>query len=133
MRQIQYALFLAVTLLAACGRAQTEQGSAVQDLNAQDFNQKIEQLDNEQVLDVRTPEEWATGTLEGADRINIYDADFKEKAAQLDKNKAVMVYCRSGGRSAQAASMLKEMGFTEVYNLKGGITGWQTAGYEVVK
>jgi rhodanese-related sulfurtransferase len=43
------------------------------------------------------------------------------------------VYCRSGGRSASAADVLKEKGFTKVYNLDGGITSWQENGFEVVK
>ena len=48
----------------------------------------------------------------------------------LDKEKPVYLYCRSGKRSASAAEKLKEAGFTEVYNLKGGILAWKEKQYE---
>lgn len=85
------------------------------------------------VLDVRTPEEWAEGTISGAEKINYHDDNFAQQIEKLDKNAPVYLYCRSGGRSASAADILKEKGFTKVYNLDGGITSWQSSGFEVVK
>lgn len=85
------------------------------------------------ILDVRTPEEWAEGTLKGATKINYKGDTFEQDIETLDKNIPVYVYCRSGGRSASAADVLKEKGFTKIYNLDGGITSWQENGFEVVK
>lgn len=85
------------------------------------------------ILDVRTPEEWAEGALKGATKINYKGDTFEQDIETLDKNIPVYVYCRSGGRSASAADVLKEKGFTKVYNLDGGITSWQENGFEVVK
>ena len=85
------------------------------------------------LLDVRTPEEWAEGTLKGATKINYKGDTFEQDIETLDKNVPVYVYCRSGGRSAGAADVLKEKGFKKVYNLDGGITSWQENGFEVVK
>jgi rhodanese-related sulfurtransferase len=77
-----------------------------------------------QVLDVRTPQETAEGKIDGAIEINFYDNDFKERVAQLDKTIPVYVYCRSGGRSAKAAQVLKELGFAVVYDLKVGFMNY---------
>ena len=85
------------------------------------------------VLDVRTPEEWVEGTIPKAKKMNYHDDDFATQIGSLDKTKPVFVYCKRGGRSASAAEILKENGFTKVYNLDGGITAWTEEGNEVVK
>jgi rhodanese-related sulfurtransferase len=78
-----------------------------------------------QVIDVRTPGEVAQGAIEGATNFDFYEQEeFKDKLADLDKEKPVLVYCKSGGRSGKTASMLKEMGFKEVYDLEGGYSNW---------
>ncbi len=82
-----------------------------------------------QVLDVRTPEEWATGVIAGARFIDFNAGGFKDAAAvQLDKAKPVYVYCAAGGRSYRASKQLKELGFSEVYDLVGGMGAWKEAG-----
>jgi rhodanese-related sulfurtransferase len=86
-----------------------------------------------QVLDVRTPEEWATGVIAGARFIDFSAGGFKEAAAaQLDKAKPVYVYCAAGGRSYRASKLLKELGFAEVYDLVGGMGAWKEAGMPTV-
>jgi rhodanese-related sulfurtransferase len=82
---------------------------------------------------VRTPEEYAAGHLENAVNINLYDDDFKSQLEAIDKSKAVAVYCKVGGRSAKAADIIKEIGFTEVYDLEGGILNWEEKGMKTVK
>jgi len=84
-----------------------------------------------QLVDVRTPDEFKSGHIAKAQNLNIYDADFARKIGQLDKNRPVMVYCAVGGRSANAASQFSTLGFTKVYDLKGGITAWKSAGKAV--
>ncbi|AYN69037.1 rhodanese-like domain-containing protein [Euzebyella marina] len=71
------------------------------------------------LLDVRTPEEFAEGHLDGAVNLNWFEDDFKEKATKLNKNKPIYLYCKAGGRSAKAAEAMGKMGF-EVVNLEGG-------------
>lgn len=97
-------------------------------------NLRITELDDSRLekailLDVRTPEEFGFGHLEGAMNINWYDADFKDKVAALDRLKTVYVYCKAGGRSAKAADVMREMGFKKVVNLEGGYDAY-TAGLE---
>ena len=76
------------------------------------------------ILDVRTPEEFKDGHIEGALLINFFDADFKEQVEALDKEKPVYIYCRSGNRSQKAGNILTEMGFKEVYDIENGFMSW---------
>jgi rhodanese-related sulfurtransferase len=64
------------------------------------------------IIDVRTPEEWATGHLEGAVRIGIADADFAQQLDTLDKAADYYIYCRSGNRAGQAIDYMTSAGFT---------------------
>ncbi|MDE6272129.1 MAG: rhodanese-like domain-containing protein [Muribaculaceae bacterium] len=85
-----------------------------------------------QLLDVRTPEEFAEGHIQGAVNIDIYDPDFLRKAeTALDKSRPVAVYCRSGRRSEEAAGMLFREGYN-VVNLEGGILAWIEWGRPIV-
>lgn len=79
---------------------------------------------NVQLVDVRTPKEYAEGYIKNAVNINFQDNDFLEQMSVLDKDKPVIIYCKSGRRSAKASEQLKEAGFTKVYDLEGGITKW---------
>lgn len=81
---------------------------------------------NAQLVDVRTSEEYRGGTIGNAMLIDVSSPDFAVLATKkLDKSRPVAVFCRSGMRSAQAARMLVQMGFEEIYNLKGGIITWK--------
>jgi len=101
-----------------------------------DVNQVSEMVaENQEIvlIDVRTPEEFQEGHLEGAKLINFYDTDFQEEIKKLDSAKKYVVYCRSGGRSSKSVSAMKKMGFTDVYNMSGGILAWKRAELELVK
>jgi rhodanese-related sulfurtransferase len=87
-----------------------------------------------QILDVRTKEEFSEGHLAKAALIPWTDKDFTDRAAkELNPRKPVLVYCRSGRRSTEAAAALVKLGFSEVHNLAGGIVAWQKAGMPVNK
>jgi len=109
---------------------QSKQISA--DLNVDEFEKGI-QGEDVIILDVRTPDEYAQGHIANAKLMNIYDGDFNEQLKTLDANKPVYVYCRSGGRSGNAKNIMKQMGFSEVYNLRGGMMAWSGAGKAVAK
>lgn len=84
------------------------------------------------VLDVRTPEEFAEGHLDGAIMVDFYAADFTDQLADLDPDVPYLLYCRSGSRSGQAAALMEELGFVDVANVDGGILAWSDAGLDVV-
>ena len=103
------------------------------DLTVNEFETMLAQDQTVQLLDVRTSEEFAEYHLPGAINIDWYGEGFAAQVqAQLDKARPVMVYCRSGRRSAAAAKVLDGLGFT-TYNLKGGILAWTDAGKKVTK
>ena len=80
---------------------------------------------NVQLVDVRTPKEYQEGSIEDAINIDYFDQDkFKTAFEKLDKNKPLYIYCRSGNRSQKSAKLLVDLGFTEIYDLKGGYIAW---------
>ena len=83
------------------------------------------------LVDVRTPGEVARGHLADATFIDSNDPRFAQKLDLMQKSKPVLVYCASGRRSAAAAELMIEKGFAEVYNLSGGISAWNSAGYAI--
>lgn len=80
-------------------------------------------------LDVRTAGEYQRGFIEGAGNLDVLSASFHSKINLLDKSKTIFVYCASGSRSLRAAQILQSAGFTNIYNLHGGIQSWLRAGY----
>jgi len=79
------------------------------------------------ILDVRTPEEFDQGHLEGV--VHIPVDELEGRLGELPQDKPIIVYCKSGGRSSTAADLLIENGFTQVYNMSGGTLEWEQKGY----
>jgi len=87
-----------------------------------------------QLIDLRTPGEiQRTGIIAGAQVINYNSPDFKQQIGKLDKNRPVLLYCASGGRSGAAVSTVKGLGFKTVYNYTGGMSEWKGRGKPTVK
>lgn len=98
-------------------------------LSPRDFSSK---LGGEIVLiDIRTLDEFNSGKIAGATNLDFYSASFMSELDLLDKNKTYLIYCRSGSRSNYAINIMKDLGFSEVYELKGGINNWVSAGLPV--
>lgn len=90
-------------------------------------------LDGATVVDVRTAAEFASGHLDGALNIDFQDADFASQIAQLPKDGVYYLYCRSGSRAGQAASVMKSQGFANVTNLGGLDAAASATGLNVVQ
>ena len=86
------------------------------------------------LLDVRTPEEWNEGHLEGASHADYWGDEQAFQAAMdaIPRDRPVLVYCAGGGRSGLTAKELIKAGHREVYNLENGISGWIAEGHPVV-
>lgn len=80
------------------------------------------------LIDVRTPEEFASGHIPGA--VNISVDELAQRLNEIPQDKPVVLYCRSGNRSNQAAQILERAGYTQIYDL-GGIITWVQQGYPV--
>lgn len=119
------ALVAFTIILNSCSTGQSQNSKT--NLSALEFAEKIKELPNAPIIDVRTPDEFSSGHLQNAQNIDISGGDFEQQIETLDKSKPVFVYCLSGGRSASAASAMRGAGFKEVYELDGGILKWRGA------
>lgn len=100
---------------------------------AAEFNQNLISSDTSllQIIDVRTPAEYATGYINNAINIDFYNPNFEAEIKKLDKTKPVYIYCKAGGRSSEAVNIFMKNGFKNVYELKGGIMSWEQAGLPI--
>lgn len=125
-KKFQVLLFILSVFAYSCSNGQSI--SSKVNLNAADFQKKIQELPKAPIVDVRTPDEFSNGHIQNAINININSANFDQQINKLDKNKPVLVYCLSGSRSAYAANSMRAQGFKEVYELSGGMIRWRAAG-----
>ncbi len=135
MKKILLLLTISI-VLTGCGQTTKKDNKKAVQTEAKQNTASIEKLDtksfydrikdkNVQLIDVRTPQEYAAGHLPKAENINVFDANFVNQVEKnYKKEKPVYVYCRSGGRSMKAAQMLKSRGYN-VVNLNGGFMGWK--------
>jgi thioredoxin len=111
-----------LVLLVACQTGQSQNA-----LEPTAFAAHLAKDKTPQLIDVRTDEEFKKGHLAGAANWDLHSEAFDKNTKSLDKTKPVYVYCLVGGRSHDAAEKLKEMGYKQVYELKGGKLAWQKA------
>ncbi|CAN5393658.1 hypothetical protein BH23VER1_BH23VER1_13160 [soil metagenome] len=101
--------------------------AAAAKLVAEDTEKKV------QILDLRTPAEFAESHLKGAKNIDFLGEDFAEKVGALDRDKTYLIHCASGRRSTPAFEKMRELGFESVIHLDGGMAAWKEAGNPVVE
>lgn len=87
--------------------------------------QSILELEDVQLVDVRTSQEYEEEHIVNSQNIDFSSPTFDDDIAKLDKRKPVILYCKGGGRSAKCAKKLKAAGFEKVYDLEGGISKWK--------
>ena len=131
LKIIKFAIYLIVMTTCAMRASSCTNNDNIVSVSAPEFKKEIKS-DSVQLVDVRTPQEYAEGHIDGALNINVQSDDFKELAQrELSKDSTVLVYCRSGRRSLDAAEMLTRLGYN-VVNLKGGIIEWNEDGLPLV-
>ena len=135
-------LAISVSVAFSCNSTSTQaqaESTELQDaivtknVSAEEFQKLITNRTNAIILDVRTPNEVAQGIIKNAVKIDFYDKNFQTELDKLDKSKPVLIYCRSGRRSGIAMATMRDLGFSEVYNLQGGIIEWSEAGLDIEK
>ncbi len=115
--------------------AKTQQKTEIINVNAKDFEKLLKKEAQPQLIDIRTPREFAMGHIAGAKNINFYDPRFKEniEKAGLDKNKPIYLYCRSGNRSSRSLAVFESLGFKKIIHLMYGINDWYRNGLPLTK
>ncbi|MFM6976878.1 MAG: rhodanese-like domain-containing protein [Sphingobacteriaceae bacterium] len=93
----------------------------MKEITVQELKNKIDQLEDFQLIDVREPFEYEMSNLNGE---NIPLGGILIETDKIATDKMVVIQCRSGARSAAAIAQLESQGFTNLYNLKGGILAW---------
>jgi rhodanese-related sulfurtransferase len=121
-----YLLIITALVITACSHAQN--GNV---LSPKEFQAKLISAKG-QLIDVRTPGEFKKGHLKDSRLLNLFDDNFEASLDQLDRNQTYFVYCAVGGRSSEAADLMRKKGFKNVYELDGGFTRWKSEGLPVV-
>ncbi|CUS05749.1 Rhodanese domain protein [Candidatus Promineifilum breve] len=138
MKVLAIAILILAALLAACGGGANETAAPVVeeiDLSSLapavdvDTVRAVQDNPNVFLLDVREPDEYASGHIAGITLIPM--GEVAARLSELPKDKEIIVTCRTGNRSGQVADFLREQGFTNVHNMEGGIVAWEEAGYPV--
>ncbi|MFI0491819.1 thioredoxin domain-containing protein [Flavobacterium sp.] len=124
--KFRHILFLIITFSIFSCNGQPSKN--IETIAPEAFAKKIKETPKAQILDVRTPEEFASEHIDNATNINWLGADFMAGVEKLDKSQPVFVYCKSGGRSAKASAKLEELGFKTIIQLDGGMMKWNAAG-----
>lgn len=114
-------LIITAIFLTGCNTTEPYEETKISTVSKQDFNIKLESGDYT-LIDVRTPEEFQAGNIEGSKLIDFYNPNFEKNLEDLDKTKKYLIYCRSGSRSSKALTIFRELGFEEVHDLKNGIS-----------
>lgn len=139
MKKILFLMILSLALipaLVACGGAETGAPAAAEiDLSSLapsidvDTAYALHDNPNVYMLDVREPDEYAAGHIPGITLIPT--GEVASRLNEIPTDKEVIVTCRTGNRSAQVVDLLREMGYTNVHNMEGGIVAWEEAGFPV--
>ena len=133
---ITLALFVGTGSLSACSpSAQTETAVTpmkndlvIKHADAKAASAILAASTDIRILDIRTPGEYSQGHIQGANMIDFKSANFAQEISKLDRHTPYVVHCASGGRSTKSLELFKELGFTNITHLDGGILGWKEAG-----
>lgn len=122
MKKIISAIVLIVIFISIIFAFNTSSNTVGGLLNSNEFISQYKTVDNAVLVDVRTPEEFEQGHIEGSINIDFENSNFEDEINKLDKSKNYFIYCRSGNRSSKASIIMKDNGISNIYELKGGIS-----------
>ena len=129
LRNVNFLLILVCSL--GCTPPDQQQ-TTIERVDVDTFEAKLNTLNNAFLIDVRTPGEYKSGHIDGATNIDFNQIDqMKVAFEKLDHNQPMLIYCAAGGRSNKTRILMAEMGFTQVYELSKGMSGWDAAGKPV--
>jgi len=124
-----------IAVVASCG-LQSTTDIPINNVDVNTARDLVTQNKTVIVLDVRTPEEYAIGHIEGALNINIAEADFSKRVSKLNRDKTYIIHCSANvknGRSAKSLEIMSSFGFDNLLNMEGGIIAWEQSGYPLVR
>jgi rhodanese-related sulfurtransferase len=117
-----------IMVLILASRALTslaqDRSAVIRNVGVEGFKHAMDSLQDEVIVDLRTPEELKQGKIPGAIVIDYFGSNFESAIQALDRNKTYLLYCAGGGRSGETSELMEKLGFQRVYNLETGFTGW---------
>lgn len=128
--KVAFLLVLSFSFISCAQSSSAKKSDVISLISPQELNDKLGDI---QLIDVRTPQEFADGYINGAKLVDYMSSDFMAKISKLDTTKVLYIYCRSGNRSGKAARKLEALGFPKIYDLQGGILNWNRSKMKVVK
>ena len=134
MKKLRFILFIYCVIISACNDKTDNKASQKRILiriSLEKFKQKLD-TNKFILIDVKTKKEHEKEYIPGSRLIDFYGNDFKSNLNSLDKKKKYLIYCHKGARSSLALRLMNMLEFKEVYELKGGISSWKSAGFKVV-
>ena len=127
----QFYMLLCLIIICPIGCDIADSKGVIKLVTVEEFKE-LDALRDVQLLDIRTPEEYKSGYIEGYGNMDYLSDTFKVEMETLDKSKPIVIYCRSGGRSGRCATLMLEIGFKEIYDLEGGIIQWKAENNPVI-
>ena len=124
-----------IAVVTSCG-SQSATEIPINNIDVDTARELVTQDETVIVLDVRTPEEYAMGHIEGALNINIAEAEFSVRVSKLDREKTYIVHCSANvknGRSAKSLEIMRSVGFDKLLNMEGGIIAWEQSAHPLVR
>jgi rhodanese-related sulfurtransferase len=103
----------------------------IKEIDVQELKAKLDKGENFQFIDCREQEEWNDGHINGATLVPLSELQERYEFMMPEKNKQIVLQCRSGKRSMNAAMFLLSKGYTDLINLEGGILAWTAAGFHL--
>lgn len=131
MNSYYWSLGLAFLVLVAWACRPSASVSSAENLSPAQAAEWIKQNPQGQLVDVRTPGEYAPEHIKGAKLIPVQELE--NRLPEIQKDKPILLYCLKGARSSQALQVLKDHGFTNLFQVAGGITAWKAQGLPVEK
>lgn len=121
---------LLFTMLLSVGCITNKQEKQVNVLSPTEF--KSQSL-NKVIIDIRTPQEFSRGHIEGAININYFDRTFIEEFKKYKQTDSLFLYCKSGKRTTSASTKLSTLGYKNIFDLEGGIGNWSKNNLQITK
>ena len=132
MRMLQYCPAHIVSILAlvavgsSCGREDAAPGTSIE---PSELAARLSSDTAPPILDVRSPDEFASGHIPGAVNVPVRELSDRLGALELSPNEEIVVHCQRGGRAAAAEAILRESGYTDVRELSGHMEAWRAGGH----
>jgi rhodanese-related sulfurtransferase len=135
MKRITISVLL-IALIGAFGSLALALDATGQSVSARQFKSLLDRHQGDPdvvILDIRTPNEFKTGHIQGAVLLDYYSSDYVDRLKALERDKTYLIYCRSGNRSGKSLAIFDKLGFQRVINLNTGVIGWTREKYPLVR